>query len=96
MGRHQRRRLSPKHLRVQLDPNEVYGLLCRLCIRFGFCLPPEEIERLCLNPPAGVEEFTEVVLSAEGYSYTRSDELCRAARDEVERSFVEHLEKRRY
>lgn len=95
MARHQRQRLRTKNLRVQLDPIEVEEVLSRLCIRFGFCLPPKEIDYLCLNPPTGIEEFTEAALVAEGYGYSRSDTVCIQARDEVERAFFEHIERRR-
>lgn len=72
--------------------------MSRLCIRLGFCLPLDEIEKLSVNPPAGIDEFVVQVLAAEGYAYTytRSDALCGQVRDEVERAFARHLENGRH
>jgi hypothetical protein len=80
-----------KHVSARLDPHEVEVVLDRLCIRFGFCLPPAEIERLSQNPPTGVDEFTEAALVAEGYGFTKSDTLCTEARDVVAQAFLDHL-----
>lgn len=93
MSRYQRERLRTKHLIVLLDPHEVKALLSRMCIRFGFCLPPVEIEKLSANPPKSIDEFTVAALIAEGYGYTKSDPLCVQARDVVAQAFAEHLEK---
>lgn len=62
-----------------------------MCIRFGFCLPPTEIERLAANPPADIDGFTEAALVSEGYGFTKSDRLFAEARNVVERAFIDHL-----
>ena len=82
-----------KHISARLDPHEVEVVLHRLCIRFGFCLPPAEIEKLAQNPPTGVDEFTEAALVAEGYGFTKSDILCTEAREVVAQAFLDHLAK---
>jgi hypothetical protein len=81
------------HVSTRLDPHEVEVVLDRLCIRFGVCLPPAEIERLAQNPPTGVDEFTEAALVVEGYGFTKSDPLCTEAREVVAQAFLDHLAK---
>ncbi len=79
MSRQQRTRV--KHIKALLEPDEVRGLLLRLCIEYGFCLPPIEIEKLAASPPTDIDEFTEAALVAEGYGFTNSDALCNKARE---------------
>jgi hypothetical protein len=81
MGRYQRTRV--KHVRTVLEPDEVRGLLSRLCLEYGVCLPPFEVERLAVSPPMDIDEFTEAALVAEGYGFTKSDPLCKKARELV-------------
>ena len=88
MSREQRTR--QKHIRALLEPDEVRGLLSRLCIEYGFCLPPIEIEKIVMSPPTDIDEFTEAALMAEGYGFTKSDPLCSKARDLVEQAFISH------
>ena len=90
-SRHQRTRV--KHASVLLTPNEAYGLLSKLCVRFGFCLDSDDIYKLCAAPPTDIDSFTEAALTAEGYGYTKSDDLCKAARDVVAQAFIDHLAK---
>lgn len=49
-----------------LAPTEVVYLLEDLCIRLGFCLPPEARTRLEKAPPRGPQDFAESVFRAEG------------------------------
>jgi hypothetical protein len=91
MSAHQRTR--PKHVRAVLEPHEVRDVLSRLCIKFGFCLPPVEIEKLAASPPTDIESFTEAALVAEGYGFTKSDPLCARAREVVARAFIDHQSK---
>ena len=77
MSRQQRTRV--KHIEALLEPDEVRGLLSRLCIKYGFCLSPIEIEKLAVSPPTDIDEFTEAALVAEGYGFTKSDTLCNNA-----------------
>jgi hypothetical protein len=44
----------------------VWFLLSTLCEKLGYCLPPEEQERLLSKPPVTVYEFTEAVFWADG------------------------------
>jgi len=49
-----------------LSTEEAGVLLSILCTRLGFCLPPDAVERLTEDPPAGVDQFTAAVFVAEG------------------------------
>jgi hypothetical protein len=80
-------------LRALLDPDEVRAVLDRLCLKYGFCLPPNEIERLVQSPPPDIDEFVEAVFLAEGYGFTKSDPLCQKAREVVAQAFIDHYAK---
>ncbi len=49
-----------------LSDREVRFLLEELCIQYGFCLPPEENERLVANTPSDAESFALAVFRTEG------------------------------
>jgi hypothetical protein len=49
-----------------LKPVEVRQLLTELCIKLGFCLPMQEIERMVVKPPVKIEAFTNAVFVVEG------------------------------
>jgi hypothetical protein len=51
---------------AMIHNTDVKPLLDKLCIDLGFCLPAAESEKLFLNPPGTVLEFTNAVFSAEG------------------------------
>lgn len=89
MSRQQRTREN--HAKALLQPDEVRGLLSRLCQEYGFCLPPIEIEKLAVSPPTDVDEFTDAALVSEGYGFTKSDPLCNKARELVAQAFTDHL-----
>ena len=78
---------------MRLDPEEVRALLSRLCIRYGFCLPPADMERLGGDPPTKVDQLTEAALVAAGYGFSKSDPLCAAAMEMVAQAFFDHLSK---
>ncbi len=42
-------------------------LLEDLCVRLGYCLPPEDQQRIINDPPASVDGFTDAVVVAEGF-----------------------------
>jgi len=87
VARHQRTRL--KHIKARLNPAEVRALLSRLCVELGFCLPPLEIERLAASPPEDSDEFTQAVLTIEGYGVATSDPLFNQVKDLVAQAFVD-------
>jgi hypothetical protein len=88
MSRQQRTRV--KHIKALLEPDEVRRVLSRLCIEYGFCLPPIEIEKLAVSPPTEIDEFTRAALVAEGYGFSKSDPLCNKARELVAQAFIDH------
>lgn len=74
MARHQRNHPPPvENIRAVLDPDQVRFLLATLCEKLGYCLPPQEQERIASNPPLTVYEFTEAVFVAEGDDPTSAD-----------------------
>lgn len=88
MSRQQRIRI--KHCHAALQPDEVRALLSQLCTRFGFCLPPVEIEKLAASPPTDIDGFAAAALVAEGYGFTKADPLCIQARELVAQAFMRH------
>jgi hypothetical protein len=45
---------------------DAYGLLYDLCVRLGYCLPPESWDALMSQPPLDVDAFAKAVFLAEG------------------------------
>lgn len=88
MARHQRTRI--KHIDTLLGPEEVRGVLSRLCVELGFCLPPMELEKMACSPPRDIDEFTRAVLVADGYGVATSDPLYNRVRELVAQAFIDH------
>jgi hypothetical protein len=42
-------------------------LLNDLCVRLGYCLPPDDPQRIITDPPTSVETFPDAVVIAEGF-----------------------------
>ncbi len=79
---------------VRLSRDEAYGLLSRLCVDLGFCLPPDDLTRLCDNPPLEIPAFTEAVVRAEGFDPVLMDsKLYRAVQDKVCEAFKDSQER---
>lgn len=53
-------------MNLQMLPTQVDALLSELCVVMGFCLPPDEADRLRKSPPPDVDAFTDAVIRAEG------------------------------
>jgi len=71
-----------------LSERQTRRLLNDLCLELGFCLPPDEVERLASAPPTDVLAFTDAVFSAEGLSTEAVDlHLYRQVRNMVETAF---------
>ena len=76
-----------------VDPSRVESLLDDLCIRLGFCLPPDARSRLLETPPADAAAFTDAVFIAEGMNPALVDRhLYRQVRAMVVRAFSEAQE----
>ena len=73
-------------------------LLDILCIKLGFCLPPDAYDALVANPPADINEFMKAVFVAEGFedSSTADRHLYRQVRASVSEAFRHSEEKRGY
>ena len=42
-------------------------LLNDLYVRLGYCLPPDDQQRIISDPPTSVDAFTDAVVTAEGF-----------------------------
>ena len=49
-----------------LSPAQVEWLLADLCTKLGFCLPPDQQQRLIDQTPESVADFTHAVIVGEG------------------------------
>lgn len=68
----------------ELTRDRVEGLLGELCVRLGFCLPPDDWDRLAADPPQDAGAFTDAVFRAEGLDPETADlRLWRQVRDLV-------------
>jgi hypothetical protein len=68
---------------------DVARLLDDLCSDLGFCLPPEDRERLLTSPPATVDAFTDAVFIAEGMDPEFADrDLWRQVRSRVAKTYA--------
>jgi hypothetical protein len=71
-----------------VNSTQVSWLLHRLCVQFGFCLPPTEHERLVEEPPGDPDSFTRAVFVAEGLDPAFADKrLYRKIKRVVEEEF---------
>ena len=76
-----------------LSADETMQLLYDLCIRLGFCLPPETEPWLAKSPPDDIDEFTRGVFRLEGLDPVTADQqLYQDVRDMVANAFRQHRE----
>jgi hypothetical protein len=70
-------------------PFDVYPLLYDLCVRLGYCLPPEPWDALMTDPPLDVDTFAEAVFVGEGLPSPRGADTqsWRSVRALVEQHF---------
>jgi hypothetical protein len=67
VARHQRtQRPLVENVRAVLDSDQTQNLLLALCVKFGFCLPPNQQDRIISEPPLTVFDFTDAVFASEG------------------------------
>jgi hypothetical protein len=50
-------------------------LLRDVCVTWGFCLPPADVDRIAQTPNLTAEQFAEEVLLAEGFEPSQNPEL---------------------
>nr|WP_316643376.1 hypothetical protein [uncultured Roseateles sp.] len=73
------------------QPAEIDKLLSKLCIELGFCLPPNECEKLRSSPPSTPDAFARAVFQAEGLDVNLVDlHLLR----QVQRYVIDALQSR--
>jgi hypothetical protein len=72
--------------------SDVQRLLNELCIKLGFCLPPEENRRLRESPPGKVDSFTDAVFEAEGMGDMSYTDLRRQVREIVDKHMSRWVE----
>jgi hypothetical protein len=63
----------------------VQQLLDELCVKLGFCLPPDTQRRLRESPPLDVDSFTDAVFEAEGLDPVLDGRLRGQVRERVDR-----------
>jgi hypothetical protein len=63
--------------------DQIESLLYDLCVTYGFCLPPEDNERLVNEPPGTVDAFTDAVYRAEGMDPFEATPRARQLREKV-------------
>jgi hypothetical protein len=70
-------------------PFDAYPLLYDLCVRLGYCLPPEPWDALMTDPPLDVDAFAEAVFVGEGLPSPRDvdTQSWRSVRALVEQHF---------
>jgi hypothetical protein len=76
----------------QMDQSRVAALLYEVCVDLGFCLPPAVNARLESNPPADVDEFTDVIFREEGMEPYNDTVLRNQVRERVAKHFKKFLE----
>ena len=58
--------VSKRHPSVTKRGSRAEAALSDLCIRWGYCIPPDAADALLENPPADAEAFADIVLVADG------------------------------
>lgn len=70
-------------------PTNIQWLLEDVCVRLGFCLPPNEQIRLEQDPPKDVDAFTDAIFVAEGLD--PHEKSNRGLRAQVRELVAKHL-----
>jgi hypothetical protein len=66
---------------------ELSDLLTKLCVEWGFCIPPKDFDRIAASQRLDVAEFATEVLLAEGLNPEYELHWFR----EIKRRFVDHF-----
>jgi hypothetical protein len=66
----------------------VDALLSELCVKKGFCLPPDAQEALINNPPGDRNSFVDAILIADGIDPVLCDKQIRRWVDEAVRDWI--------
>jgi hypothetical protein len=60
-----------------------------MCVKYGYCIPPEAAEAIAANPPTDPDGFVDAVLVAEGLEPMLVDKNQRRQLREVVTAFLE-------
>jgi len=60
-----------------------------MCVKYGYCIPPEAVEAIAANPPTDPDGFVDAVLVAEGLEPMLVDKSQRRQLREVVTGFLE-------
>jgi hypothetical protein len=71
-----------------LDSHQLELLLHDLCVDLGYCLPPEGMNFIRVNPPIDVDECTDIVMTEDGLSPEQYPEKRKEVRAVVARHFA--------
>lgn len=77
-------RHGPRELSLK---KELSDLLTKLCVEWGFCIPPTDFDRIAVSQHMNAVEFATEVLRAEGLSPENEPHWFR----KIKRRFVEHF-----
>ena len=69
--------------------NRVEALLNELCVRYGYCLSPNETAAVIADPPRDVEGFVDAVPVAEGHDLPSFDKGQRRVVTAVVRKWID-------
>jgi hypothetical protein len=72
---------------IPMAATRVDRLLAELCVELGFCLPPEDRERLRDSPPSTIDDFTDAVFIAEGMDPLVHPQLRKQVKERVAEHF---------
>jgi hypothetical protein len=81
-------RLPVKNVQAVLDRDQARDLLVTLCEKLGYCLTPNEQERIVNEPPSTVYDFADAVLRSEGLDPATEKTLLNGVRTVVAAAFV--------
>jgi hypothetical protein len=66
-------RPAAENFRAELGRDQARKLLVELCVKVGFCLRPNEQDRIVSEPPLTVSDFTDAVFTSEGLDPAAAD-----------------------
>jgi len=76
-----------------LKPEQVEPLLYDLCVKYGFCLHPDDQEKLTNDPRDTIDGFTDAVYLAEGAdrdSHPKARRVYELVRARVAEAFAQN------
>ena len=78
-----------------LSEKDARYILDDLCVKLGYCLPPDEQKRIISKPPATPRKFAKVVMEAEGVG-TDDPQMFDPVFEFVTKAFLRASEKNQF